>query len=83
MLQFSQASGVSCPTSLLCQCSLKFWMNGNGLWIKVAKYAWRFLDVSKAFDSVSHLSLLKKLSEIGLHYLIRWIRSYLAAGVSL
>ena len=39
-----------------------------------------FFDVSKAFDTVSHLPLLQKLSEVGLdHYLIRWIRSYLAS----
>ena len=38
-----------------------------------------FFDVSKAFDTVPHLPLLQKLSEIGLDpYLIRWIRSYLA-----
>jgi len=36
-----------------------------------------FFDVSKALDTVPHLSLLQKLSEIGLDpYLIRWIRSY-------
>ena len=45
---------------------------------KGAKYVVLF-DVSKAFDTVPHLSLLQKLSEIGLDpYLIRWIRSYLA-----
>ena len=39
-----------------------------------------FFDVSKAFDTVPHLPLLKKLSEIGLDsYLIRWIGSYLAS----
>jgi len=38
-----------------------------------------FFDVSKAFDTVPHLPLLQKLSEIGLDpYLIGWIRSYLA-----
>jgi len=38
-----------------------------------------FFGVSKAFDTVPHLPLLQKLSEIGLDpYLIRWIRSYLA-----
>ena len=37
-----------------------------------------FFDVSKAFDTVPHLDLLQKLSELGLDpYLIRWIRSYL------
>ena len=38
-----------------------------------------FFDVSKAFDTVPHLPLVKKLSEIGLDpYLIRWIRNYVA-----
>jgi len=38
-----------------------------------------FFDVSKAFDTVPHLPLLKLLSEIGLDpYLIRWIRKYVA-----
>ena len=38
-----------------------------------------FFDVSKAFDTVPHLPLLQKLSEIGLDpYLIRWIRNYVA-----
>ena len=38
-----------------------------------------FFDVSKAFDTVTHLPLLHKLREISLDpYLIRWIRSYLA-----
>jgi len=38
-----------------------------------------FFDVSEAFDTVPHLPLPQKLSEIGLDpYLIKWIRSYLA-----
>ena len=38
-----------------------------------------FLDISKAFDTVPHLALLHKLSELGLDpYLLRWIRSYLS-----
>ena len=38
-----------------------------------------FFDVSKAFDTVPHLALLSKLSELGLNlYLLRWIRSYLS-----
>ena len=38
-----------------------------------------FFDVSKAFDTVPHLALLSKLSELGLDpYLLRWIRSYLS-----
>ena len=38
-----------------------------------------FFDVSKAFDSVPHLALLSKLSELGLDpYLLWWIRSYLS-----
>ena len=37
-----------------------------------------FFDVKKAFDSVPHVPLLEKLSEIGLNpYIIRWIKSYL------
>ena len=37
-----------------------------------------FFDVSKAFDTVPHLDLLRKLSELGLNpNLIRWIKSYL------
>ena len=38
-----------------------------------------FFDASKAFDTVPHLALLHKLSELGLDpYLLRWIRSYLS-----
>jgi len=38
-----------------------------------------FCDLSKAFDTLPHLPLLQKLSEIGLDScLIRWIGSYLA-----
>ena len=38
-----------------------------------------FFDVSKAFDTVPHLALLSKLSELGLDpYLLRWTRSYLS-----
>ena len=38
-----------------------------------------FFDVSKAFDTVPHLALLSKLSELGLDpFLLRWIRSYLS-----
>ena len=38
-----------------------------------------FFDVSKAFDTIPHLALLSKLSELGLDpYLLRWIRSYLS-----
>ena len=37
-----------------------------------------FFDISKAFDTVPHVDLLRKLDELGLDkYLIRWIRSYL------
>ena len=37
-----------------------------------------FLDFKKAFDSVPHLPLINKLSDIGLNnYIIRWICSYL------
>ena len=37
-----------------------------------------FFDVRKAFDSVPHIPLLEKLSEIGLNpYILRWIKSYL------
>ena len=38
-----------------------------------------FFDISNAFDTVPHLSLLRILTEIGIDpYLIRWIHSYLA-----
>lgn len=38
-----------------------------------------YTDFSKAFDTVRHSSLLKKLSEMGLHsLLVRWIGSYLS-----
>ena len=38
-----------------------------------------FFDISKAFDTVPHLPLLRTLIEIGIDpYLIRWIHSYLA-----
>ena len=38
-----------------------------------------FFDVSKAFDTVPHLALLSKLSELGLDpYLLRWTGSYLS-----
>ena len=37
-----------------------------------------FFDFKKAFDSVSHNLLLKKLSTLGLDpYLLKWIASYL------
>ena len=39
-----------------------------------------FFDISKAFDTVPYLALLRKLQEMGLNpyiYLIRWIKSYL------
>ena len=37
-----------------------------------------FFDISKAFDTVPHLALLRQLRELGLDpYLIRWIRNYL------
>jgi len=38
MLQFPQASGVSCPTGLQCQRSLEVWMTSNVIRIKVMKY---------------------------------------------
>ena len=38
-----------------------------------------FFDLKKAFDSVSHTVLLKKLSDSGLcPYLLKWIYNYLA-----
>ena len=38
-----------------------------------------FFDISKAFDTVPHLALLSKLSELRLDpFLLRWIRSYLS-----
>ena len=37
-----------------------------------------FLDLSKAFDRVPHISLLQHLKDIGLdHHIIRWIASHL------
>ena len=37
-----------------------------------------FFDVRKAFDSVPHIPLLQKLSDIGLNpFILRWIKSYL------
>ena len=53
VLQFLQASGVSCPTGLLCQCSLEFWMNDNVLWIKVTKYALCFWCLQSIWHCVS------------------------------
>ena len=38
-----------------------------------------FFDISKAFDTVPHVDLLRKLDQLGLDkYLVRWIRSYLS-----
>ena len=37
-----------------------------------------FFDVQKAFDSVPHLPLLEKLSQIGTNpYILRWLQNYL------
>ena len=39
------------------------------------------LDLSRAFDSISHRILLTKLQEVGAsHSSIQWVRSYLAKG---
>ena len=40
-----------------------------------------FFDVRKGFDSVPHIPLLQKLSDIGLNpFILRWIKSYLTNG---
>ena len=37
-----------------------------------------FFDMRKAFDSVPHIPLLQKLSDVGVNpFILRWIRSYL------
>ena len=48
------------------------------LWTRATKTV-VFFCVSKAFDTVPHLALMSKLSELKLDpFLLRWIRSYLS-----
>ena len=78
MHQSLKSSGASCEVDLQCQHSFEWWMTEKELWIWAVKCALCFLDISKAFDTEPHFSLLYKLIEIGIDsYLIRWIHSYL------
>lgn len=36
-----------------------------------------YTDFEKAFDRVDHFILLAKLENIGIHVLLRWVKSYL------
>ena len=72
--QFAYRSGHNSTMALIkCQYTWLKWLDGNADFVRIFSF-----DFSKAFDSVSHNILCRKLRQVNINpYIVNWLISFL------